>query len=120
MPEQPYPTLALEQMTDRIKELEVLRVEHLREMDKLEREQRYYERLRFEQAPRGSYRHRRHDGTDIQVEAAVLETDGEAKYIKYQIPWGHARRGEEDAFLRWLRTPEELARFRFEEKKRRF
>ncbi len=100
-----------EQLNARMKELRSRIVEHKREIDKLEQEFSQYERARLISAPHGLYRHHRTDGTDIEVEAVVLETQGEAKYIEYQIPRSKAQRGEEDGYLRWLRTADELARF---------
>jgi hypothetical protein len=57
------------------------------------------------------YRHRRSDGSEVEVDASVLETDGHAIHIEYQIPRSLARRGEEDGYLLWLRSPEDLKRF---------
>ena len=99
------------QLNARIKELHDLIAEHHREIARLEHELAQYKRARLDSAPRGLYRHHRADGTDIEAEAYVLETNGEATYIQYQIPTFKARPGEEDAYLRWLRSPEELKRF---------
>lgn len=99
------------QTTARIKELHTLIREHNAEISKLEQETHQLERERSIYAPRGTYRHRRGDGSEIEVDAAILETDGDTMYIEYQIPRFLARRGEEDGYLLWLRTPEELARF---------
>jgi hypothetical protein len=85
--------------------------EHYVEIGRLERELARTEEQRLQQAPRGTYRHQRESGGEIAVSAAVIETNGEALYIQYTIPPGQARRGEEDGYLRWLRTPEERARF---------
>ncbi|BCL82201.1 hypothetical protein ccbrp13_46660 [Ktedonobacteria bacterium brp13] len=95
----------------RLKELRTLIREHRHEIAKLQQELSQYERERLISAPRGTYRHRRSDGSDIEVEATVLETDGVALYIQYQIPKFLARRGEEDTYLLWLRSPEKLERF---------
>lgn len=106
-----FAPLNQEQMTARIKELYQLIAEHRQEITKLEREMRHYEQERLALAPRGTYLHHRADGSDIEVEAAVLETSGEAKCIQYQIPKWLSKSGEEDAYIRWLRSPEQLARF---------
>lgn len=100
-----------EEVTAKIKELHRLIGIHYGEIAKLERVLHRYEDEQLARAPRGTYRHRRADGSDIEVEAAVLETEGDAKYIHYQIPKWQARRGEEDAYMRWLRSPDEVARF---------
>src|SRR2546421_1997101 len=92
------------QITAQIKEMRRRIAEHHQEIASLERELQLYEREQLARAPRGTYRHRRDDGSDIEVEAAVLETDGDAKRIQYQIPPRQARRGEEYAYIRWLRT----------------
>lgn len=101
----------LEDLTARINEKRRLIGEQYQDLARLERELHALEDERLARAPRGTYRHRREDGSDIEVEAAVFETDGEAKHIQYQIPQFQARRGEEDAYIRWLRSSEELARF---------
>jgi septal ring factor EnvC (AmiA/AmiB activator) len=101
----------LAQLTAQIKEKHSLIGEHYQEIARLERELRALEDERLSRAPRGTYRHRREDGSEITVEAAVIETEGEAKHIYYQIPRSLARRGEEDAYIRWLRSPEDLTRF---------
>jgi hypothetical protein len=101
----------LSHLTAQINEKRRLIAEQYQAIAHLERELRTLEDERLTRAPRGTYRHRREDGSEISVEAAVLETDGEAKYIHYQIPRTLARRGEEDAYMRWLRSPEDLARF---------
>jgi hypothetical protein len=103
--------LSYEQVTARIKEMHRLIAEHQQEIARLERELHLYEREQLARAPRGTYRHRREGGSEITVEAVVLETDGDAKRIQYQIPPRQARRGEEDAYIRWLRSSDELARF---------
>lgn len=101
----------LSHLTAQINEKRRLIAEHYQDIARLERELHALEDERLARAPRGTYRHRRDDGSDIEVEAAVLETDGDAKRIQYQIPQFQARRGEEDAYVRWLRSSEELARF---------
>ena len=101
----------LSHLTAQINEKRRLIGEHYQDIARLERELHALEDERLACAPRGTYRHRREDGSEISVEAAVIETDGEAKHIYYQIPRSLARRGEEDAYIRWLRSPEELARF---------
>lgn len=103
--------LTPEQITAQIKETRRLIAERHQEIARLEHELHALEDAQLARAPRGTYRHRREDGSDIAVEAAVLETDGDAKRIWYQIPRSQARRGEEDAYIRWLRSSEELARF---------
>ncbi len=102
----------LAQLTAQINEKRRLIAEHYQEMARLERELRALEDERISRAPRGTYRHQREDGSTITVEAAIVETDGAARCIWYQIPRQQARRGEEDAYLRWLRTREELSRLR--------
>jgi hypothetical protein len=101
----------LSHLTAQINEKRHLIAEHHQDIARLERELHALEDERLARAPRGTYRHRREDGSEISVEAAVIETDGDAKHIHYQIPRSQARRGEEDAYIRWLRSPEELARF---------
>lgn len=101
----------LEDLTAQINEKRRLMAEHYQAIALLERELHALEDERLTRVPRGTYRHRREDGSEISVEAAVIETDGAAKHIHYQIPRALARRGEEDAYIRWLRSPEELARF---------
>ncbi|MHB8596683.1 MAG: hypothetical protein ACYDER_07725 [Ktedonobacteraceae bacterium] len=103
--------LTPEQIIAQIKETRRLIAERYQEITRLEHELHALEDAQLARAPRGTYRHHREDGPDIAVEAAVLETDGDAKRIQYQIPQWQARRGEEDAYIRWLRSPEELARF---------
>jgi hypothetical protein len=100
-----------EQLTTHIKELRQQIAEHYREISRLETELAHTEEARLQQAPRGTYRHQRESGGEITVTAHLLERDGEALYIQYTIPRGQARRGEEDGYMRWLRTPEERARF---------
>jgi hypothetical protein len=100
-----------EELTARIKELRRQIADHYQQISTLERELARTEEQRLQQAPRGTYRHQREGGGEITVTAAVLETDGQALYIQYTIPRGQAHRGEEDGYLRWLRTPEDLARF---------
>lgn len=101
----------LEDLTARINEKRRLIGEQYQDIARLERELHALSDERLARAPHGTYRHRREDGSDITVEAAVIETDGNAKHIHYQIPRSLARQGEEDAYIRWLRSPEELARF---------
>jgi len=103
--------LTPEQITAQIKETRRRIAEHHQEIARLEQELHALEDAQLARAPRGTYHHRREDGSNIAVEAAVLETDGDAKRIRYQIPPRQARRGEEDAYIRWLRSSEELARF---------
>ncbi len=103
--------LTPEHITTQIKEIHHLIAGHQQDIARLERQLHALEDAQLARAPRGTYRHRREDGSDIAVEAAVLETDGDAKRIQYQIPKSQARRGEEDAYIRWLRSSEELARF---------
>jgi len=105
-----------EHLTAQINEKRRLIAEHHQDLARLERELHALEDERLARAPRGTYHHRREDGSDIAVEAAVLEADGDAKRIQYQIPRSQARRGEEDAYIRWLRSSEELARFTQEER----
>ena len=101
----------LEHLTAQINEKRRLIAEHYQAIARLERQLHALEDERLARAPRGTYRHRREDGSEISVEAAVIETEGSAKQIHYQIPRSLARQGEEDAYIRWLRSPEELARF---------
>lgn len=101
----------LSHLTAQINEKRRLIGEHYQDIARLERELHALEDERLARAPRGTYRHRREDGSNIEVEAAVLEIDGEALHIQYHIPRSRARLGEEDAYIRWLRSPEELARF---------
>lgn len=100
----------LSALTTQINEKRRLIAEHYQEISRLERELRALEDERIARAPRGTYRHRREDGSTIEVEAAIVETDGAARCIWYQIPRRQARRGEEDAYIRWLRTRDELSR----------
>jgi hypothetical protein len=99
------------QATARIKELRMLIGQHHAKIFELEQEAGKLEYQRSISAPRGTYRHRRGDNSEIEVDAGILEMDGDAIYIEYQISRSLARRGEEDGYLRWLRSPEELARF---------
>ena len=99
------------QATARIKELRSLMKEHYAEISKLEQEANQLEYQRSIYAPHGTYRHHRSDGSEVEADATVLETEGTAMYIEYRIPRSLARRGEEDGYLLWLRSPEELARF---------
>ncbi|GCE15303.1 hypothetical protein [Tengunoibacter tsumagoiensis] len=100
---------SLEQVSQRLKELRQTIAEHTQVIARLEQEAQYYEKERLRLAPQALYRHCRADGSYIVAEAIVLETQGVAKHIQYQIPRSHVHRGEEDAYRRWLRTPEELA-----------
>lgn len=99
------------QATARIKELRTRIREYNAKIFELEQEASKLEYQRSISAPRGTYRHRRGDNSEIEVDAAILEMDGDAIYIEYQIRRSLARRGEEDGYLCWLRSPEELARF---------
>jgi septal ring factor EnvC (AmiA/AmiB activator) len=102
----------LAQLTAQIKEKHSLIGEHYQEIARLERELRALEDERLARAPRSIYRHRREDGSTLEVEAAIVETDGAARCIWYQIPRKQARRGEEDAYIRWLRTEDQLSQLR--------
>ncbi len=116
-PDQPgtiYTRLTLqpdgEEIVQHLQALKQHRAASYREVNRLEDEMVLYQRVQYETAPRANYRYKRGDGSEITVEAAILETKGSAKRIRYQIPVGLQRRGEEDAYIVWLRTPEELAR----------
>ncbi len=100
-----------EELTARIKELREQIADHYQQIHTLEGELHRAEEQRLSLAPRGTYRHQRQGGGEISVSAAVLERAWQALYIQYTIPRGLARQGEEDGYLRWLRTPEDLARF---------
>jgi hypothetical protein len=100
-----------EELTARIKALRGQIAEHQQQIHDLETELHRAEEQRLSLAPRGAYRHQRQSGGEISVSAAILEREGQALYIQYTIPRGQARPGEEDGYLRWLRTPEDLARF---------
>jgi hypothetical protein len=99
-----------EEIAQHLQALKQQRAASYRELNRLEDEMDLYQRVQHETAPRASYRHKRGDGSEVTVEAAILETQGSARRIRYQIPVGLQRRGEEDIYLAWLRTPEELAR----------
>lgn len=99
-----------EEIVQHLQALKQQRAASYREVNRLEDEMVLYQRVQYETAPRVSYRYKRGDGSEITIEAAILETNGSAKRIRYQIPVGLQRRGEEDAYIVWLRTPEELAR----------
>ncbi len=99
------------QATARIKELRALVKKHNAEIFELEQEANKLEYERSIYAPRGTYRHHRGDGSEIEVDAAILEMDGDAIRLEYRIPRSLARRGEEDGYLLWLRSSEELGRF---------
>jgi hypothetical protein len=98
------------QATAKIKELRARIREHKAELYRLEQEASQLEYQRSISAPHGIYRHRRGDGSEIEADATILETDGDAIYIEYHIPRSLAQRGEEDGYLLWLRSPEELRR----------
>jgi hypothetical protein len=104
-------TTTQQDLTARIKALHQQIATHHQAIYDLEGELHQIEKQRLQQAPRGTYRHQRQGGGEITVPAAVLETDGQSLYIQYTIPPGQAQRDEIDGYLRWLRTPEDLARF---------
>ncbi len=105
------PETSGELLTAHIKDLRQQIAEYRRKISRLEIELAQAEEKRLRQAPRGTYRHQRSDRSEVEVSAALLETEGEALHIQYTIPRGQAQRGEEDAYIRWLRTPEERALF---------